>query len=90
MSIAQGIHKNLQLWRDRATHPAVSLTLNPYDVTTLAREQIGTKFATYRELNPVPLDQPTTGMQFGCLGLVSDPAQPMGMLSINGNGGFWL
>jgi hypothetical protein len=90
VSIAQGIHKNLQLWRDKATHPAENLVMNPHDITTLAREQIGNKFATKEEWHPVPLHQLTEGLRFGRLYLTSDPGQAPGMLSINGNGGFTL
>lgn len=90
MSVTQSIHKHLQFWRDMTTHPAAILTMNPVDVTKLAREQIGTKFTTYEELNPVPLEMFTGGHQFGGITLNSDPAQTEGMLSINGNGGFEL
>lgn len=90
MSVKQGIHKNLQLWRDKATNPSKTLVMNPYDVTELAREQIGNGFCTNEQWNPVALDRVTTGLHFGLHLLTSDPWIERGMLVINGCGGFEL
>lgn len=60
------------------------LKMNPRDVTELARDRFQNgQLATWKDRNPVPLDEPSRGHRFGGCSLDSIPAIAEGTVQID-------
>lgn len=82
-SIGVQVLRAIRRWkRNRYRNPS-TLSMNPMDVTTLAREpfRVGS-LLTYEQLNPVPMDKLSSGHRFAGVQLDSDPKTPQGRIKV--------